>query len=210
MPQYTHNEIRARVESSHRTFHQIEDGLTDFLKYVPFDYHHLEVHSPKLITIILEIGPELISSLELAVSLSDFGIGEFINGDRCRTDLEDLWRKEKKLRSNERSLTFKDYYCFLDKHLIPPLSSACTQLKGFDVYVMPFKEDREWWKNYNLLRHDKYNNVKAATLRTALKAAGALFWLTDHNSKMFFFEKPFSSSLFLSVEGIDVDSLKKL
>jgi hypothetical protein len=192
-------------------FHQIEGYLSDFLNYVPFDHKHLEVYSLKLITIILEIGPELMNSFELAVSESNVGVREFFGGD-IRTDRDKLWEKEKKLRSRRKSLTFKDYYSFLDKHEMPRLSSASIQLRGFDVYMTPFdKENPQWWENYNLLKHDKYNNIKAATLRTALKATSALFWLTDKNSKMFSFETPFSSNFLLSINGYELgSSVKKL
>jgi hypothetical protein len=78
--------------------------------------------------------------------------------------------------------------------------------------MMPFEEENpQWWENYNLLKHDKYNNIKVANLRTALKATSALFWLVDNNSRMFSFEKPFPSKLFLSIETYELDSsLKKL
>jgi len=102
-------------------FHQIEGYVNDFLNYVPIDFNHLEVYSLKLITIILEIGPELVNSFELAVSESNIGVLEFLDGS-IRKDLENLWEKEKKLESRKRSLTFNDYYCFLDKHGIPKLS----------------------------------------------------------------------------------------
>lgn len=87
-----------------------------------------------------------------------------------------------------------------------------SQLRGFDAYMMPFEEENpQWWENYNLLKHDKYNNIKVATLKTALKAASALFWLVDRNSRMFSFEKPFTSKLFLSSEVYKLDSsLEKL
>lgn len=211
LPKYTYNEIKSRVRLSHKMFHQIEGYVNDFLDYVPFDYTHLDIYSLKLVTVILEIGPELINSFELAVAESNIGVREFFDGN-IRKDLEDLWEKEKKIRRKKKSLTFNYYYCFLDKHEIPKLSSAIVQLRGFYAYVIPFeKVNPRWWENYNLLKHDKYNNLKVATLRTALKATGALFWLVDRNSRMFSFEKPFISNLFLATEAYKLDSsLKKL
>jgi len=164
----------------------------------------------KLVTIILEIGPELMNSFELAVSESRTSVREQFFPS-TRKDRETLWEKEQKLRKRKKSLTFHDYYLFLDKHGIPKLSKARIQLKGFDAYIVPFEEDNpKWWENYNLLKHDKYNNLKAANLRTALKASSALFWLVDCNSSMFSFGKPFISKLFLTTEPHKSDSLKKL
>ena len=211
MTKYTHDEIKSRTKLSHKMFYQIEGPLKDFLDYVPLDHNHLEVYSLKLVTIILETGPELINSFDLAVSKSRVGIRELIDDDIGK-DREDLRKREKKLRKSKRSLTFNDYYCFLNKHGIPKLSRATAKLRGFDAYVMPFeRKNPKWWENYNLLKHDKYNNLKTATLRTALEASGALFWLVDHNSRIFSFEEPFVSDLFLATELYELNSsLKKL
>jgi len=211
MPKYTSHEIESRVELSHKMFHQLESYVDDFLNYVPFDFCHLEVYSLKLVAVILEIGPELMSSFELAVSETNVGVSEFFGGT-ARRDRDELWEKEKKLRDRKRSLTFNDYYCFLNKHGTPRLSSAIIELRGFDVHIMPFEEQSlQWWENHNLLKHDKYSNLKTATLKTTLKALSALFWLVDRNSRMFSFEKPFLSSLFLAKEGYESGpSFKKL
>lgn len=211
MPKLTRDEIKSRTELSHKMFHNIEGYVRDFLDYVPLNHNHLEIYSLKLVTIILEVGPELINSFDLAVSVCRLGVRELIHPD-LRRDREELREKEKKLRKRKKSLTFNHYYCFLDKYETPKLSRAVVKLRGFDVFMMPFeKPGPEWWENYNLLKHDKYSNLKAATLRTALKASGALFWLVDRNSRMFSFEKPFTSDLFLAIELYESDSrLKKL
>lgn len=209
---YTAEEIESRTELSQRMFHQIEGYMIDFLNYVPFDRNHLEVYSLKLTTIILEVGPELINSFELAVAKTRIYPMHEMFDDSLRADREELWEKEKRLRSKKRSLTFNDYYRFLSKHGIPRLSGATIQLRNFGVYMTPFEEaNPEWWENYNRIRHDKYNNLKKATLRTALKASGALFWLVDSNSRWFSFEKPFDSTLFFTTESYKIDSsLEKL
>lgn len=206
MPKYTYNEIVDRTMYSHKMFYHIEGYVNDFLDYVPFDYSHLEVYSLKLVTIILETGPELINSFDLAVAETNFGIRALADPQMVQ-DREDLWKKERQLRSRNRSLTFNGYYGFLEKHEIPKLSTAMIKLEGSDAYTMPFEElHPKWWENYNLLKHDKYNNLKVATLRTALKASGALFWLVDRNSRMFHLEKPFSSRLFQMIDSRDLTS----
>lgn len=202
MAKYTYDEVESRVEFSRKMFHQIEEKLDDFLNYVPFDSGHLEVYSLKLVTIILEVGPELINSFELAVCESDFGIRKFYG--EANKDREDLLKREKELRARKKSLTFKDYYCFLVKHEIPSLSTATIQLRESKAYMMPFEQEIPiWWDScYNLLRHDKYSNLKNATLRNTLKATAALFWLIENNSKPFPFDRPFPSKLFLTNEDL--------
>jgi hypothetical protein len=78
-------------------FHQIEGYVNDFLNYVPIDINHLEVYSLKLITIILEIGPELMNSFELAVSESNIGVLEFLSGS-IRKDLKTYGKKKRNSR----------------------------------------------------------------------------------------------------------------
>lgn len=184
-------------------FYAIEDNLSDFLDYVPFDPNHLEVYSHRLVTIILEVGPEILSSFDISVN---------INKDRFRQesnaveDSEELWKKEKGLKKRRKSLTFSDYYRFLDKHSVPKLSSATIILQEPDAHLMPFEESNpQWWESYNLLRHDKYANLKKATLRTALKACSALFWLVHQNQIL----AGFKSDLFTVIDWGGLPSSSK-
>lgn len=212
MPIYADEEIRRRIELSHKILHQIEGNLADFLNYIPLDYDHLEIYSLKLVAIILEMGPELLNSFELAVSETNVGMGEWF-GSEVRRDRDDLWNKEKKRRDNKSSLTFYDYYHFLNEHGSPRLSAAGVQLRDLDAYILPFEEEKpQWWETYNLLKHDKYNHLKAANLGTTLKAIGALYWLVDNNSKMFHLVKPFLSEIFITTEvsRLVTSSLRKL
>ena len=194
------------MKLSRQMYYLMDEYLGDFLDYVPPDLNHLEVYSHRLVTIILEIGPEVLSSFDIALNIIK---------DRSRwfskvvaEDSEDLWKKEDALKKRKRSLTFLDYYRFLDKHSMPKLSSATVVFEDLDAYMMPFeKSNPEWWENYNLLRHDKYTNLKTATLRTTLNACGALFWLVYQNQSLAGFE----SDLFkISDWGDLTSSLKKL
>lgn len=204
MPEYSKDEIGRRTRLSERIFYQIEDNLNDFLDYVPFDPCHLEVYSHRLVTIILEVGPEILSSFDINVNIMKdrFRLGE----DNVVKDSEELWKKEERLKKRRKSLTFFDYYRFLDKHSVPRLSAATILLEEFDAHLMPFEESNpEWWENYNLLRHDKYANLKTATLRTALKACSALFWLVFQNQAL----AGFSSDLFTFFDWGSLPSTSK-
>lgn len=200
MPRYSHDEIKSRTKLSQSMFHQIEDYLINFMNYVPFDHNHLQVYSLRLVTTILEIGPEVINSFDVTVSQSKANNLELFD-KTFRKDLDNLWEREKKLGSKRKSLSFTDYYCFLDDHGAPKLSNATVRLKDFEVYIMPFEKTHpDWWGTYNLLKHDKYNNLKAATLGATLKALAALFWLVDNNSHMFSLGEPFPSNLFVMAQ----------
>ena len=135
--------------------------------------------STKLISIILEVGPEILSSLELAMCQTAFDLRQY-NNESMR-ELEKLLHTEK---VKKRSPTFTDYFNFLLNHAKISLDAAAVLIKESDLYVMPFEEKHpDWWKSYNRLKHDKYASVKSATLRTVLKATSALFWIINSNSK---------------------------
>ena len=215
MTKYTWDEFESRIALSEKMFNQIESLLNDFLDYVTLDFDHLHVHSLKLVTIMLEIGPEILNSFDLAV----FYIGARSLREAFDPSIgkrrERLLEKEKELRKKKRSLTFGDYYSFLDTARTPKLSQATIRLRDLDAYIMPFETiNSEWWESYNLLKHDKYSNLKRATLENALKASSALFWLVYYNSKEIHLDEAFSSNLFVKVDPYEIErahnSLKKL
>lgn len=213
LSKYSAHDYQSRVEFSQKIFFQIESSMTGFLEYVPLDFNHLEVYSSRLITIILEIGPELINSFDLAVfHRGNRGLSEVFD-DNIRKYREKLLIREKKLRSKKRSLTFKDYYFFLDETGYTKLSRATIRLTKFDVFMLPFENiNPDWWESYNLLRHDKYNNLKRATLRNTLKALAALFWLICYNWNRVYSNEFISSDLFSRTDLYEIDqsSIRKI
>lgn len=155
--------------------------MNDFLDYVPLDLAHLGVYSQKLVSIILETGPEIINSFDLIV----FAPRLRFNMHTCLSEIElnktreKLLEREKSCRKKKKSLTFKDYSDFLNKSI--GLSTRTIEIMGLNAYTLPFKEvNPEWWEAYNQLRHDKYGNLKKATLKNALKALGAFCFLKDY------------------------------
>lgn len=206
LSKYTNDEFQARIKLSQKMFHQIENYLSNFLGYVPLDFDHLKMYSLKLVTVILETGPELLNSFDLAAFYVGARSLREVFGPSIHKNREKLLEKEMKLRRQKRSLSFKDYYSFLDTNETPKLSRATIVLRDLDVYITPFKKvNPEWWESYNLLRHDKYNNLKKATLRNALKASGALFWLVDLNSRRVSVRESLSSSLFIVKDPYEID-----
>lgn len=184
---YQWNEFKRRVELSEETFRQIEREMNDFLAYVPLDFDHLNVYSLKLVRTILEMGPEIISSFDLA-AFPAFFIAVYFppTNDEVDRAREKLFQVEACRKKKNMSLTFKHYYDFLNlasSKWVHRLQDP-VQVKDIDAYVVPFERPMpKWWNSYNLLKHDKYSNLKNATLANALKTLGALFWLVDHNCR---------------------------
>ena len=96
MTKYTWDEFESRIALSEKMFNQIESLLNDFLDYVTLDFDHLHVHSLKLVTIMLEIGPEILNSFDLAV---------FYIGARSLREAFDpsIGKRRKKLLEKEKS-----------------------------------------------------------------------------------------------------------
>jgi hypothetical protein len=213
MPKYSESEIEKRNAFSQRIFDQFEGNMKDFLDYVPLDEDNLKVFSPKLVTLILDVCPELISAFDIAVNCTNVWESTY---PELRDAREMLWRKEKNEREHNRSLTFNDYMDFLEKHYLSnKLSTEIVQLIELEAYFKPFEltntswANIEWWHTYNLLKHDKYSNRKKATLVLGLKSLGALFCIVNHNSN-FFLRNTLRSSIFLPIETRVIESFKKI
>jgi len=194
-------------------FHQLEREVEDFLTYVPLDFNHLHVYSLKLVEVMLGIGPEVVSSFDLATFPSLFVPVYFPRSndeiDRAREELLD---EETDRRKKRRSLTFRHYYDFLRlaSRLWTHKLQCPIRLKALDAYVVPFEEPvPEWWQIYNALKHDKYSNLRKATLANALKALGGLFWLVEHNSGTIGMME-FSSAILTWFHEGEIASLKKI
>jgi len=216
MYKYNYDESESRVALSLKMFNQIERYLIDFLEYVPLDFKQLDVYSLKLVTALLEIGPEIISSFDIAVfSCATKSINDLFD-DGPRRNRVALLEKEKDIKPKNRSLTFKNYYSHLDSYGFSKISRASVRLIGLDAYIQPFENSKpKWWTSYNLLKHDKYDHLKMATLRTVLKASSALFWLVYNNLRMIrsYNDTP-TSNLFVKIEPYELDgklaSLEKI
>jgi len=160
---------------------------------------HLDVYSFKLVSIILETGPEIINSFDLA----SFPTSRRLVNDPYAEDRKKMLEKEREKRKNKQSLTFNDYVSLLTKS--NSLKEAVTEIRGLGAYIMPFERvPPNWWNAYNLIRHDKYNNLEKATLENALKAVGGLFWLIASYSRLInttpvYMDKVFFSSALFNI-----------
>jgi hypothetical protein len=212
LPEYSSDEINLRNQFAGKGFSQLEGYLNDFLNYVPLDKAHLSVYSPRLCTIILEAGPELISAFDVAVATTKLIPTWEWTDETLKPDRDRLWEKEENLKKRHQSLSFDKYYQFLNSHGLPRLDSATVEIADFNAYFMPFeKRHPYWWKTYNELKHEKYSNLKKAKLKTTLKFLGALFWLINHNMNLIL-RNECQSRLFKIIDKYSprIDGLRKI
>ncbi|MCJ7630998.1 hypothetical protein MUP77_01160 [Candidatus Bathyarchaeota archaeon] len=203
MPQYSFEERASRISLSWRFYLDMENEIIDFLNYVPLVESHLEVFSPKLVTIILQAGPEIINAFNLSIGnlRQRAAIEDWFEGSELSTDLDEIWRIEADLRNNNRSLSFKRYYDFLEKHGLPKISKAEIQLRENASFVLnPFiEENPNWWDIYNSLKHDKYDSLSRATLFETLICLGGLYWLLDSCAEDLHVDDRIISKVFLRI-----------
>jgi hypothetical protein len=191
-------------------FSQLEGYLNDFLSYVPLDDNHFKVYSLRLATIIFEAGPEILSAFDVAVASTRLvPMWEWID-DTLKSDRDKLWGEEQRRKANNQSLSFKKYSQFLKIHMLPRLDTAIVEIIDFKAYFKPFENEKpEWWDTYNQLKHEKYNSHKKATLETALRILGALFWLVDNNMHMLRHDEC-QSRLFKTIRDVEAHELRKI
>lgn len=204
MPQYSADERKSRTNLSWNMYLDLEKEIIDFLNYVPLAESQLEVFSPKLANIILQAGPEVLNAFNLSIGNLEARakMDKMFVSSNPSYDLDAIWREEAELRKNHKSLTFNKYYAFLEKNGYYKLSRAEVQFRENASFVFnPFNEEiPNWWKIYNGLKHDKYDNLSRATLFETLICLGGLFWTLDSCAEALYIQDRLTSKVFLRIK----------
>lgn len=124
------------------SFRSLESQLKNCLDYIPYIEANKEVLSPKFVPLIFE-----------ACSLVDSILSEMASDPGTHQNLKSHSQTHKYLSLDERTSL-----C-----LIAPVQ-----------VLQPFRSwtntQPEWWKAYNLVKHDRLNNYKVATYSNAVLA----------------------------------------
>jgi hypothetical protein len=202
MPQYPHDERVDRTKLSWNTYLDLESEMLDFLRYVPLVENHFEVFSPKLAALIFQVGPEVTNAFNLLAGNTDAYKkmdSMFEGGGALEKALNALWQEETNRKSARRpqSLSYNYYCVFLNQHgYNKPRNAKVKLIDNPSTVLNPFNEQcPNWWKIYNGLKHDKYENLGNATLFEALNSLGALFWSLDCCADELHIENLISSKL---------------
>ena len=132
-------------------FYELEQNFADCIKYIPNTAEHENVWSPKFATIILN-----------SCSIIDSIL---------------------RVKSND---DITNYYNRISKDV----SLRWAVFWGvFPTLIDPFKKWRNtktyrpllFWNSYNKIKHDRYKNLKLATLSNALESLGALLIIIVRN-----------------------------
>jgi hypothetical protein len=140
-----------------------EDEFVHYLRYVPLEEEHYNVYSMRLGDLLNNVG-----------SIVDSFFNNAIYCD-CLDDIQNInkFRQKKERKMRDHRQIFENYYNLSNKEIFV--------LKNFSK-IAPFSnwnenKPLEWWKKYTLIKHDRFENRKQATLKTTLEALGALFLL---------------------------------
>lgn len=136
------------------SFSVLEVQLIHCMEYIPFIEGNKDVMSPKFIPIIMD-----------TCSLIDSVLREMTGNKNERYSLK------KYSEAHERVL-------LLEGNLTLFLSSPLQLLEPYKNWT---KEQPEWWAAYNMLKHDRLNNYKASTYRSAVLALAGLHQLMSRS-----------------------------
>lgn len=155
------------------SFSVLEEQLILCMEYIPFIEGNKDVMSPKFIPIIMD-----------TCSLIDSVFREITEN------------KDERYNLKKYSETYEPAFA-LEGNLTLFLSSPLQLLEPYKDWT---KEQPEWWAAYNALKHDRLNNYKASTYRSAVLALAGLHQLMSRS-------KAFIGS-FLRVGWIDTQSFE--
>lgn len=142
------------VNSILKGFLDIERSLKTFLDVVPLAPEHMNVWSPSLSTIILEACSQLDSLWKASgTNGSDAGIRQHFRqfGSTVAGRWLVVWGDEP-----TEVVPFREWMC-----------NETTPNAEYRAIA--------WWQAYNMLKHDRWQNIRSATVENAVNAAAALF-----------------------------------
>jgi hypothetical protein len=162
-----------------------ESYFFDFLEYVPLMKAHENVVSPKLLTLILQIGSYVDTTFKHMArnpKLSTYTNIQKILArlTKSRKDYATIadYRKafEPIYRLSRREVVVKFQSFFFPTSTHPPFKDV------FHTTLVPFCEfakndNPKWWKTYTGLKHYSLERIEDATMKNTLDALAGLFLL---------------------------------
>lgn len=138
------------VRSVLTAFVDVEEQLRVFLDRVPFVPEHDKVWSPALASCLLEA---------------------------C-SQLDSFWKASAQ-QPAQAELSIRDHF----RNFGPSVAGRWLvvwgdegrELSPFDAWTSGDYEPTTWWQAYNAIKHDRWANIRQATLENAANALGGLF-----------------------------------
>jgi len=134
-----------------KLFANTEYDFLLFNEIVPYSYNPLTVYSPKLVSILQSIGPQI------------YGVFEIIT---------------KQFGMSSIDFKFPDYFNALDNMKL--LSCQSVTLLENKLVIQPFEESKtnyDWWNAYNNVKHELPKGIFEAKYENVIYSLGALYIL---------------------------------
>lgn len=130
----------------------LERKLIEIFRYIECDTHNFQTYSIELSALFLSIGGELDSVFKL---LCDFNQKENKNMKEYRTIL-------------------KEYFIDLEDYKV-------IVRKKFSIYPFNnfYNKSPKWWRDYNKVKHGRFENYQYATLENVINILAALYILDN-------------------------------
>jgi len=146
-------------------YKSVEDDFIDYLDYVPLTNKHKEVWSPKLANLLLNICSIIDSIFKYCLK------GPAINSAKHIEEIRTKDKKNKLLSINDFQKVYNDVYKFSDRNVY--LLSTEEKLTPWSKWQN--QESPDWWRAYNKIKHNRFENKAKATLEYTLYALSGLF-----------------------------------
>jgi len=132
-----------------KQFRNSESQFLEFAEIVPYTNNPLNIYSPKMVSLLLYLGPQILGMFEILKKQNDITCGD----------------------------TFGSYYDALNKKGM--LSCQGFILNDSALVGNPFNDrDPKWWQTYNHhVKHMMPSGIFEATYQNVIEAIGALFIL---------------------------------
>jgi len=161
----------------------VESSFLDFLEYVPLTREHGNVASPKLLTLILQIGSYVDTTFK---HMAQYELLTDPNVQKIRSKLKKPTRSNVTIKDcrvafepiyklSEREVMVKSQSFFYPKSTQPIKTEFFTKIIPFSE----FKQDKspKWWRIFTGLKHYSLERIKDANMKNTLGALAGLFLL---------------------------------
>ena len=143
----------------------LEENFIEYLRYVPLSSEHFTVWSLNLGDLLIRTCSIIDSFFKSAMFCSELNSVKKIGWYRSLDG--------KKINMGTHRDIFEDFYGLSSKKIF--------EIRKFNAFI-PFskwnsKKSPDWWDAYNLVKHDRFNCKKKATLEATINALSALFIL---------------------------------
>ena len=144
-------------------YERTERRLDEFLAVLPLQSAHLQVWSPVLASVVLEVGSRLDSLWKLQLRAMRRMDG--------RAKIPDYFRAFGSVVADRWLVLWAD-----EGQKVNPFAPWQQVSSGQKTKYAPLP----WWQAYNHLKHDRWKHKEKATVRNAVLAVGGLFLAIIH------------------------------